>query len=384
MTLSQQKKPELLFLFSVDTEAKTRMMRDPDPARAVHEHIFCRTADGSNVGIDYMMDRVEKYGGKATFFVDILQVFEFGETSTRQAIDLILTRGHDVQLHLHPSPHLRGAEDQALRDIDARWSKNYSPAAFRDALDLACTLFERYVGEKPLAFRNGAYHLEDAYFPILAEYGLLVDSSLYPFKNCRVSDYLKPATLYAHAPSKVLELPVGWFGIEEKNGTVTHSQYALKLGRHGNYFCELIRQSETIFSGHEIVPLTCIAHSYSLLKQKKIDSEEEFLVWNARLKNRTSHTNISTLKSESFSVTGEPFQERIASLHQILEAVADAPSIRFCTFKEIRQRYYERLMAHVPGAYTLPVYNVASGTFRTTAFESYSSDYAIQHYNTMK
>ena len=61
------------------------------------------------VGIARQMDMLDEHGFKGTFFVDVLAELQFGEGSLQPVFDEVLGRGHDTQLHLHPSPHLRFA-----------------------------------------------------------------------------------------------------------------------------------------------------------------------------------------------------------------------------------------------------------------------------------
>lgn len=372
--------PELLFILSIDTEGQLKRQRDPKPERVVDEHIFCKTAHGE-LGIHYQMDALEKRDAKGTFFVDILMAYEFGEAPTRQCIDAIMERGHDVQLHLHPTPHLCGADDPTLRDIGERWGKDYSVDAFRDALDLAYNLFYNYTGQKPIAFRNGAYHLQNDYFPILAEYGIMVDSTMYSYKNCQLNGDNKSATLPFLHPSGVLELPVGWLGVEDKNGQRRSTQFTVKYGTYGNYLIQMIQESHNIFAGHGIVPLNFILHSYSFLKDNTLADAEDLEKWNECMKAQvTPHLYPSFKRTSNHPLvfTDGIHYERLESFNALLDAVAANPAIKIVTFKDIYETYFERLKTQFPASYSVPIYYPATGEFKTSAFQAYSPSYLKQ------
>jgi hypothetical protein len=55
-----------------------------------------------DLGIGLIMDVVERYGLKATFFTEALGAGYFGEGGLAEVCREILGRGHDVQLHCHP------------------------------------------------------------------------------------------------------------------------------------------------------------------------------------------------------------------------------------------------------------------------------------------
>ena len=59
--------------------------------------------NGGEYGIPMMMDIADRYGIPLTFFVEVLNHHYFGSAATSEVCRYILERGHDVQLHLHPT-----------------------------------------------------------------------------------------------------------------------------------------------------------------------------------------------------------------------------------------------------------------------------------------
>ena len=371
-------KSEFLFVLSVDTEGQVTMLEDPDPSQVVDKHIFGKTPQG-DFGINYIMDAFDQRGAKCTFFVDVLMAYQLGESETRRCIDAIMERGHDVQLHLHPSPNLRGAPSAALRDIDARWSRSKSPDSFRDALDVAYNLFYKFTGEKPIAFRNGSYHLEDEYLQILADYKILIDSSHYVHKNCRLAlETQKNLTQSYMDPSGVLQIPLGWLGIENKDESTHHTQFTLKYGAYGDSLQKMISETSSFPQGQDFLFLNFIMHSYTLLKEKPFD-EATFEQWNMKMKKNVSpffHKSFLNTKDSSlgFRYTEGPFPERIQSFSKLLDTVADNPDIKIVTFKDIHEHYFERLKSKVRPYHPLPIYNRQKDELRFSAYPSYTAN----------
>ena len=55
-----------------------------------------------SLGIGLIMETLELYGFKATFFLDPFGVDFFGLEKLKVICGELLSRGHDIQLHAHP------------------------------------------------------------------------------------------------------------------------------------------------------------------------------------------------------------------------------------------------------------------------------------------
>src|SRR5690242_13209669 len=53
-------------------------------------------------GIPLIMDVLEEYGFRATFFTEVLCSDVIGHEQIAEVFQYILRRGHDAQLHVHP------------------------------------------------------------------------------------------------------------------------------------------------------------------------------------------------------------------------------------------------------------------------------------------
>jgi hypothetical protein len=137
--------------------------------------IYGRIA-GREYGIPLIMDIADRYGLKITFFVEVFNKYFFGEDETRQVVETILRRGHDVQLHLHPN-YLNFTLD---RPQDLQFSDligDYPLERQIEMLQEARQTLESYGAPHVTAFRAGCYGANADTLKALADSGFLIDSS---------------------------------------------------------------------------------------------------------------------------------------------------------------------------------------------------------------
>ena len=321
-----------LFLWTCDTEVNMRFMRDPVPARGVDQQVFGRVGEES-YGVGLMMDMLERAGLRGTFFLDILMEHQFGRSEVERIIEAIDGRGHDLQLHLHPSPNLLLSGDPELAKLAPALTAD-DPDLFRRALALAADLFERRVGRPAVAFRSGAYHLCDAYLSVLPEFGIQVDSSLNPFKNCRVSEWMQARTQPFFVTPELLEIPVGWL------------LYDNSAGRHHQQLSPVMsgRQQDALAHFEPLAPgppatVVYLAHSFSLLSMTRGQDDEHVRRWNAAYARQCAPAVGHTLRmgegGEVILLDPSPEQDRIDLMARLLHGVAGREDVRGCTFREL-------------------------------------------------
>lgn len=363
------------FLFTCDVEVNLRYQRLPNLRTAVDEHVFGLTpgCSGKQYGINYLMDALERHQMKGTFFVDVLMLYQVGEPELRRAVDAILTRGHDVQLHLHPNPNLYYAADAALRALGQEYARTRSLASFERSLALGCEIFSRVVGAQPLAFRNGSYALADEYFEVIARHGIRFDSSLYSFKNCDVQPWMKARSSAFRAPSGVVELPVTWVVLRD-GSTTRVRQHTIHLGPDAARIDQAISE---LWRGAS-APVVMVTHSYSLLGEQRdlpmLDQE----AWDEQLKASSSEfvfnlTRLGNREARKVTMDG-PHLERVASLERRLALVASTPNARAMTFAELSQLPVEQLL-HSHATDPVVEVDVKAGSSRITGMRRYDASY---------
>ncbi|WP_019571936.1 MULTISPECIES: polysaccharide deacetylase family protein [unclassified Thioalkalivibrio] len=88
---------------TVDTEFSIGgAFADPQGRRPIGPpSVYCER-HGRSEGLGYLLETLEQYGIRGTFFVETLNTCYFGDELMGGIAREIAARGHDVQLHLHP------------------------------------------------------------------------------------------------------------------------------------------------------------------------------------------------------------------------------------------------------------------------------------------
>ena len=127
-----------------------------DPSkRPVAEPIALCEIDGKGHGVDFLLDTFNQYDIKATFFVECLNYYYFGDQPMKSIVEKIQSAGQDPQLHIHPS-WLKYYKD----DDFTTWETNDSCAGrdyqeLKKIFEYSIEIFERWVGKRPDAIRTG-------------------------------------------------------------------------------------------------------------------------------------------------------------------------------------------------------------------------------------
>jgi peptidoglycan/xylan/chitin deacetylase (PgdA/CDA1 family) len=361
---------QILFFFTVDTEAGMRLMRVPIQDRAVDECVFGRFGDGGAYGVDLHMDLLEKYGFRGSFFLDILMEHQYGQAKVEEAVQAIQSRGHELQLHLHPS-HLLAAPDPELRQLtSALWDDDAD--SFRRVMALAVDLFERRVGRPPVAYRSGGYNLCDAFLDVLPEFGISIDASLFAYKNCRVSPWMLTRT-QPFRVGRLLEIPVSWMIRDSEGSFATRQMGPFKASDQAT-FAELeVEGRQAPFA------LTYVSHSYALMESSRYDDEETHARWHEdldRFNPRHVYSRLHTSKRQFEFLEPRPDQARLAILEDTLEALAARPEVRGVTFEEVHEAGPERVVTHAdPLGDPVPVWHQDARAVSMTGTQTYSRSY---------
>lgn len=129
------------------------------------------------LGIPLIMDILESFGFRATFFTEVFCAYAVGDKPLAGVFDLILKRGHDPQLHLHPTyrfyrDYLSG---QPRRGTDLMFQLPEEEQ--RQLIGEGIELFRRLTGKKPRAYRAGCYGASESTLRALRANDVEMDSS---------------------------------------------------------------------------------------------------------------------------------------------------------------------------------------------------------------
>jgi hypothetical protein len=177
------------------------------------------------LGIELIMDELERYNLRGTFFTEALGSAYFGEGGLAEACRAMVSRGHDVQLHTHPRQivaNYRTLGQPAASDDIGSYSVEEQTAMLRRGVEILerCGVPKGSV----LAFRAGNFGAANSTWEALARAGLVLDSSFNPCyfeKNCKQRFERSSAGLF-EAEHGIWELPITTF--LERGGTHRHAQ----------------------------------------------------------------------------------------------------------------------------------------------------------------
>ena len=202
---------------TVDVECRAEHRRggDFEPSFGYEARVWGRMANHRReLGLGRVMSELEERGFRGTFFVDPLGAHTFGREGLREICQAIVARGHDLQLHLHPSlRHARWLShgEPSLPDDMADYDEAEQAGLMREGLDL---LAEAGVDlSRLVAFRAGNFAADHSTWRAMAAVGLTVSSNYNPCYFSHLSRIRADAAagLFATGVPGVVELPITCF-----------------------------------------------------------------------------------------------------------------------------------------------------------------------------
>lgn len=209
-------------LITIDTELSALLHQRGATAEANLASSVTGQAGNAPVGIGWQMDCLERHGLTGVFFVDPMPGMVFGPDIVRRMVEPILTRGHEVQLHIH-TEWLEWARRSPVGDRRGTNIGDFSLADQRILLEWGRETLEGAGTPRPIAFRAGNYGANDDTLKALATLGILWDASYngyYRNGPCRIGidpDQIDPVRRF-----DVTEVPVS--SIVDRPGSVRPAQ----------------------------------------------------------------------------------------------------------------------------------------------------------------
>jgi len=239
---------KIYVLVTVDVEAH----RGCNP---VEEWIYGRYK-GEEYGISKIMDICDQCGVKSTFFIDVPEVWSWGQSVIQEVGRKILERGHDLQLHVHPD-HITKEPRLFL------WEYNYREQ--KEIIKKSVQEFEILWGRRPIAFRAGKYGANYDTLDLLSEIGVKTDFSMhYNNRWCGLNG--PPLTINRLKRYKdIVEFPVtvfksfDFFGIQRFDS----------ISMDGTYLYEFEKIFQEIVSNKKPTVVVLMLHSFSFVKRNR-------------------------------------------------------------------------------------------------------------------
>lgn len=214
--------PVHVFL-TVDTEVspKTNGWLASSLKDEIRWDIYGETRHG-DFGLAYQMDVLEKHGLKGVFFIEALFPCAVGLDPLRQIVELIQSRGHEVQLHVHaewakrtPEPLVPGRSGKHLKDF----TEDEQFQLISRALEYLNAAGANHV----CAFRAGNYGADFATLRTLRRLGIAYDTSYnLPYLGSRCGLCTAEPVLQPRVIEGVWEFPITYF--YDLPGHVRHLQ----------------------------------------------------------------------------------------------------------------------------------------------------------------
>lgn len=240
--------------FIVTVDAETFLINGEPPPFDINIY---GCIDGSEYGVNRIMDIFEKFDVQGTFFVDVYMYHKYGEEKVRSLCRMINRRGHDVQLHAHANwipnhPH--------------EFVSRYSLSEQINIIAEGKKLIAEWTGVVPVGFRAGAYGLNLDTIKALEANGFNIDSSYFPYhRNCELSGQLnnkyhnKIFTI-----GSICEIPVSTYWLVDTPFYRKNSK--LDINACSN---EEFRDILPKFINSKINFVVLFLHSFSFLKWKR-------------------------------------------------------------------------------------------------------------------
>lgn len=163
---------------TIDTEFSIGGAFNDPSKRPVAEPIALCEIDGKGHGVDFLLDTFNQYDIKATFFVECLNYYYFGDQPMKSIVEKIQSAGQDPQLHIHPS-WLKYYKD----DDFTTWETNDSCAGrdyqeLKKIFEYSIEIFERWVGKRPDAIRTGNLEADLNTYKVMSELKIPIASNI--------------------------------------------------------------------------------------------------------------------------------------------------------------------------------------------------------------
>lgn len=243
------------FFLTMDVEAL--------PHRASHDHVD-RLIHGSMYGckpkgIPAIFDLAEKYNYRVTCFFDYCEYDLYGD-KLLDAARYIVSRGHSLQLHAHPTLIARDTLKRLGLDTSQKNLDGYNYHQACILFDYLTDLHNKVTSLPILAFRGGGYQYNYDILNALKKYGIIISSNVNEGKKNQYNILSNNSCFYYL--NGVMEVPISVINKDGLRCEYNFNQY--KFNEYYDLFTEYFAKTENL---HKIANM--VLHSRSLLEYDK-------------------------------------------------------------------------------------------------------------------
>jgi hypothetical protein len=164
---------------TVDTEFSIGgAFADPERYRPLSRELVDCAVGGRAEGLDFLLRALREHRIPATFFVEVLQCFYFGERPMGRIAERIAEEGHDLQLHLHPCWLGFRREHWRYAAVESDACAARSPDQLRRMIAFGVAQFSRWRLSPPHALRTGSFSFARAVHQAMVECGITLGSNI--------------------------------------------------------------------------------------------------------------------------------------------------------------------------------------------------------------
>ncbi len=257
---------------------------------------------GKNYGVPLIVEKLEQYGLKGTFFVSTFCPPRFADKMFSN-LGFLVSRGHDLQIHPHPD----------AMDPNRLLLPMYSMQDRKKILHTSIENIKRAGAAAPIAHRAGAYAIDRETLNLLSEFGICMDSSIFPVDSRSQvplpedlsNRFVQIGGIYQLPMTLIKRFPfIGYAGMT-----------AFDLDRT---IWEEQRKALELIADHGLPLVTFSMHFHSLC-----------------------HCEDSPVPYEPLEVTG-PNEENIKKLDNFLKLVTSDERFKVITARELWQLFQDR------------------------------------------
>jgi hypothetical protein len=273
-TVGDISSPPKLLVITVDVEAGNGCRKQVSNESNNDEISTCMYGifGDQRAGIIEMMDIADEVGVKISFFVDILEIYAYGDQLI-QVMQDIDSRGHDVQLHFHPS--MINSTSWDLIENSEAWNESgatkdtYMTCWDQDTADFwfgrAMEIFDEANITHPIAYRSGAYRYCDTIIQAMSNFNM-TQSYNYNIYSSGRQNFTAGYLHNFQWGNDVFEFPITY--VEDENGQlrmssrIDESTWSIPVNETFERYYE--NQSSTRV-------MTMILHSFSFLDHNETE-----------------------------------------------------------------------------------------------------------------
>jgi hypothetical protein len=288
---------------TIDTEFSIAgAFQRPQRFVPIGEEIVHCSADGRDEGLGFILETLGRFGASATFFIEALQIFYFGDAPMGRIAERIAGAGHDLQLHLHPCwLQFRRLDWRNMTAVPNDSCAGLSDGELDDIIGLGIDTFARWGVPTPVALRAGGFQSDRALYRAMARARLPAASNIAMGVNPPEEEALR-LTDGRHFIEGVLELPALSYQTPLSSGARTFAVTATS----SDEMQHLLWQARAA----GISPVVILTHPFEFIKKRDFRYRR---IRRNRVNQERLESLLEFLKTHDDEFTVETFGRRAAA-----------------------------------------------------------------------